>query len=41
LEEIGRAGSVAGAKELLGTLEEELGKLQHALGEFEKVFARA
>ncbi len=41
LEEIGRSGSVAGAKELLGSLEEELGKLQHALGEFEKVFARA
>lgn len=36
LEEIGRAGSVAGAKEGLVTLEEVLAKLQLALAEFEK-----
>jgi PAS domain S-box-containing protein len=41
LEEIGRAGSVAGAKEALVTLEEELGKLESALGEFEKEYARS
>jgi hypothetical protein len=41
LEEIGRAGSVAGCKEILVSLEEELRKLEAALGEFEKEFARA
>jgi two-component system sensor histidine kinase/response regulator len=41
LEEIGRAGSVAGAKEGLVPLEEELGKLESALGEFEKEYARS
>jgi PAS domain S-box-containing protein len=40
MEEIGRAGSVAGSKEILVTMEEELGKLQLALGEFEKEYAR-
>ena len=40
LEEIGRAGSVVGSKEALATLEEEMGKLESALGEFEKEFAR-
>jgi HPt (histidine-containing phosphotransfer) domain-containing protein len=40
MEEIGRAGSVAGSKEILVTLEEELEKLQFALGEFEKEYAR-
>jgi CheY-like chemotaxis protein len=40
LEEIGRLGSVAGSKEVLPTLEEELGKLEKALGEFEKEYAR-
>jgi PAS domain S-box-containing protein len=41
LEEIGRVGSVAGSKEALVSLEEELGKLQSALGEFEKEYARS
>ena len=41
LEEIGRAGSVAGSKEALAPLEEELRKLEMALGEFEKEYARA
>jgi PAS domain S-box-containing protein len=41
LEEIGRASSVAGSKEALVSLEEELGKLQLALGEFEKEYARS
>ena len=41
LEEIGRAGTVAGSKEALASLEEELGKLQLALGEFEKEYARS
>jgi PAS domain S-box-containing protein len=41
LEEIGRAGSVAGAKEALALLEEELGKLGSALGEFQKEYARS
>ena len=41
LEEIGRAGSVAGCKEILVSLEEELRKLEAALREFEKEFARA
>jgi CheY-like chemotaxis protein len=40
LEEIGRAGSVAGSKEALASLEAELGKLQSALGAFEKEYAR-
>jgi two-component system, sensor histidine kinase and response regulator len=40
LEEIGRAGSVAGSKEALVSLEGELGKLESALGEFEKEYAR-
>jgi HPt (histidine-containing phosphotransfer) domain-containing protein len=39
LEEIGRAGSVAGSKEALVKLEEELTKLQVALREFEKEYA--
>jgi HPt (histidine-containing phosphotransfer) domain-containing protein len=41
LEQIGRAGSVEGSIEALVTLEEELGKLQTALGEFEKECASA
>jgi CheY-like chemotaxis protein len=41
LEEFGRAGSVAGCKEILVSLEVELRKLEAALGEFEKEFARA
>jgi len=41
LEEIGNAGSLAGAKELLASLEEELGKLSSALTEFEKEYAQA
>jgi two-component system sensor histidine kinase/response regulator len=41
LEEIGRAGSVAGCGEVLESLERELGKLQLALGEFEKEYARS
>jgi len=41
LEEIGRAGSLAGSKEVLVSLEEELEKLETALGEFEKEYARA
>jgi PAS domain S-box-containing protein len=41
LEEIGRAGSVDGAKEAFVLLEEELAKLQLALGEFEKEYARS
>jgi CheY-like chemotaxis protein len=41
LEEIGRAGSVAGSKEAVVSLEEELGKLQSALGEFQKEYARS
>jgi PAS domain S-box-containing protein len=41
LEEIGRAGSVAGSKEALVSLEEELRKLESALGEFEKEYARS
>jgi PAS domain S-box-containing protein len=40
LEEMGRAGSVAGSKEALLPLEEEMKKLQLALGEFEKEFAQ-
>jgi PAS domain S-box-containing protein len=40
LEEMGRAGSLAGAKEALLTLEEELAKLRLALGDFEKEFAQ-
>ena len=41
LEEIGRAGSVVGSKEGLVTLQEELAKLELALGQFEKEYARA
>jgi PAS domain S-box-containing protein len=41
LEEIGRAGSVAGSKEAFALLEVELKKLQLALGEFEKEYARS
>jgi CheY-like chemotaxis protein len=41
LEEIGRSGSVAGSKEALVSLEEELGKLQLALGEFEREYAKS
>jgi two-component system, sensor histidine kinase and response regulator len=41
LEEIGRSGSVAGSKEALVSLEEELRKLEWALGEFEKEYARS
>jgi hypothetical protein len=41
LEEIGRAGSVAGSKEALVSLEEELVKLGSALGEFDKEYARS
>ena len=41
LEEIGRAGSVAGCSQALDSLEAELGKLQLALGEFEKEYARS
>ena len=41
LEEIGRSGSVSGANEALVSLEEELRKLELALGEFEKEYARA
>jgi two-component system sensor histidine kinase/response regulator len=41
LEEIGRAGSVAGSKKTLASLEKELGKLELALGEFEKEYSRA
>jgi CheY-like chemotaxis protein len=41
LEEIGRGGSVDGSKEALILLEEELRKLELALGQFEKEYARA
>ena len=41
LEEIGRAASVAGSKVALASLEEELVKLESALGEFEKEYARS
>jgi PAS domain S-box-containing protein len=41
LEEIGRAGYVAGSQQALVALEEELGKLQSALGEFEKEYAQS
>ena len=41
LEEIGRAGYVAGSQQGLDILEEELQKLQAALGEFEKEYARS
>jgi CheY-like chemotaxis protein len=41
LEEIGRAGYVAGSQQGLVLLEEELQKLQSALGEFEKEYARS
>jgi CheY-like chemotaxis protein len=41
LEEIGRAGTVAGSSQALDLLEGELGKLQLALGEFEKEYARS
>ena len=41
LEEIGRVGTVTGSKEALVSLEEELGKLELALGEFEKEYARS
>jgi CheY-like chemotaxis protein/HPt (histidine-containing phosphotransfer) domain-containing protein/anti-sigma regulatory factor (Ser/Thr protein kinase) len=41
LEQIGRSGSVEGSVEALVLLEDELGKLQMALGEFEKECASA
>jgi hypothetical protein len=41
LEEIGRGGSVDGAKDAFATLEEELRKLELALGQFEKEYAQA
>jgi hypothetical protein len=41
LEEIGRAGTVAGSSQALALLEGELGKLQLALGELEKEYARS
>jgi PAS domain S-box-containing protein len=41
LEEIARVGSLAGSKEALVSLEEELGKLQLALGDFQKEYARS
>jgi len=41
LEEIGRGGSVDGSEEALTLLEEELRKLELALGQFEKEYARA
>lgn len=41
LEEIGRAGYVAGSKQALVLLEKELGKLRLALGEFEKEYVRS
>lgn len=41
LEEIGRLGSVAGSSEALQGLEKKLERLQSALGELEKEFARA
>jgi HPt (histidine-containing phosphotransfer) domain-containing protein len=41
LEEMGRSGSVAGSSEALVSLEEELRKLESALGEFEKEYARS
>ena len=41
LEGIGKAGYVAGSKQALALLEEELGKLQLALGAFEKEYARS
>jgi PAS domain S-box-containing protein len=41
LEEIGRAGSMAGSGEALATLEEELGKLRSALGELEREYAQS
>jgi HPt (histidine-containing phosphotransfer) domain-containing protein len=41
LEEIGRSGSVDGAKDALATLEIELRKLELALGQFEKECAQA
>lgn len=40
LEEMGRSGSLAGSKEALTVLEEEISKLQQALGAFEKEFAQ-
>jgi CheY-like chemotaxis protein len=40
LEEMGRARSLAGSAEALQSLEEELSKLQLALGEFEKEFVQ-
>jgi len=41
IEEIGRAGSTSVPKEDLASLENELAKLQTALGEFEKDYARS
>jgi PAS domain S-box-containing protein len=41
LEEIGRGGSVDGAKDAFATLEEEVRKLELALGQFEKEYAQA
>jgi two-component system, sensor histidine kinase and response regulator len=41
LEEIARGGSVAGSKEALVSLEEELGKLELALGDFEEEYAKS
>jgi HPt (histidine-containing phosphotransfer) domain-containing protein len=41
LEEIGRTGSVTGSNSALASLEEELGKLQLALGALEKEYAQS
>jgi CheY-like chemotaxis protein len=41
LEEIGRAGYVAGSRQALASLEAELGKLRSALGELQKEYARS
>jgi CheY-like chemotaxis protein len=41
LEEMGRAGSLAGSREALLSLEVEIAKLRLALGEFEKEFAQS
>jgi two-component system, sensor histidine kinase and response regulator len=40
LEEMGRAGSLAGSQEALQSVEEEISKLERALSEFEKEFAQ-
>jgi PAS domain S-box-containing protein len=41
LEEIGRAGTIGGSKKALISLDSELAKLNLALGEFEKEYARS